>query len=70
MTNEQAYDAMTAKNVFWNRMDANHIVVWTAGYKTANHMNIESFLMQSGMSMISEDFDEVCGKTKAVYRHT
>lgn len=69
MTTMQACEALTTNHVHWDRKDTNHIVVWTSGYKTANHTSIETFLMQAGMRMVSEDYDTVCGKTRAIYKH-
>ena len=69
LTNKQAYQALTAANVHWDRKDAKHIVVFTSGYKCANCHNIEKYLMQAGMRIVSQEFDRMSGKTFSVYKH-
>lgn len=69
MTNQQAYQKLTDKNVHWDRKDSGHIIVWTSGYKTQDCHNIESFLMQAGMYIVKQDFDQMSGKTYSIYKH-
>lgn len=69
MTNTQAYEALTKANAPWTRKDATHIVVYTSGYVTQEAHDIEKFLMQAGMRLVSQEFDKVCGKTFNVFKH-
>jgi hypothetical protein len=72
MTNQEAYQYLIDINVQWSRKDKNTIYVCTSGYKTHgpnSHYGIEEVLMKAGMRMISEEFDSLCGKTTAYYKH-
>lgn len=69
LTNKQAYDALINSGLQWGRHDANHIYVWTQGYKCAEHYEVEKLLSRAGMRMLTEEFDKYCGQTRAVYRH-
>lgn len=69
ITNQQAYQELSAKHVHWDRKDATHIVVWTSGYKTNDCHEIEKFLMRAGMWATSQEYDQLCGKTRTVYCH-
>ena len=70
MTRLKAYNELTAKHVHWGRKDAEHIYIWTQGYKCHDHVVIEKYLMQAGFRMVAEDFDSICGKTRAIYKHS
>lgn len=69
LTNQQAYQQLSDNYVHWDRKDANHIIVWTSGYETADCHDIEEFLMRAGMRCCERKFDRMCGKTYSVYRH-
>lgn len=69
MTNQDAYTWLSTNNCHWDRKSSNEIIVWTSGYKCAEHYEIAEVLACAKMRMISEDFDKYCGKTKAVYKH-
>ena len=69
LTNQQAYEQLTANHVHWDRKSSNEIIVWTSGYLTADCHNIEKFLMQAGMLCIKQEFDQMCGKTYSIFRH-
>lgn len=68
-TNKDAYAWLINNHVHWTRTGENLIMVWTSGYKCADHYTIERVLMKSGMRMIGEAWDPICGKTSATYRH-
>lgn len=70
MTNQEAYKQLTDRHVHWDRKDSNHIIVWTSGYKTADHRNIAKFLLQAKMVLVNEEFDNICGKTKGIFKHS
>jgi hypothetical protein len=69
LTNQQAYDALIESHVHWDRKDSQHIIIWTSGYKTADCMKIETFLMQAGMRCVKQEFDKHCGKTFSIFKH-
>lgn len=69
MTNKQAYEVLSKNNVHWDRKDATHIVVYTGGNMTSDVYTVAEFLKKAGMVAIDMEFDQVCGKTRTVYRH-
>ena len=68
-SNIDAYKALDEAGIHWDRKDANHIIVFTNGYRTREAVNIEQYLMQAGMILLSQDYDKISQKTWNLFKH-
>jgi hypothetical protein len=69
ISNKEAYKTLEDIGLQWDRKDANHIVVWTRGYKDESCRELESYLRRAGMVCVGQAYDSICMKTYSIYRH-
>jgi hypothetical protein len=69
MTRQETYEFLSNNHYHWDRQDNNHIYVWTSGYKTMDHYDIINILQKAGFHCVEQKWEDLCVKTKAVFRH-
>lgn len=59
---------LSKKNVHFTRKNEDTWVYWTSGYKTMDHYTIGEYLHSMGFIVRTEDFDQICGKTRSEFK--